>query len=341
MLPDSFTNAVRRAFLFSIDVWVLYFVISRYCSKAGTIVEVQAAYCVASVVTASVAFFESQRNWLLYADIAKRWSNDPSFGFYLSRGGTLRAEATAGHALSLGFLLAVAFGFWLYCQHRIESRRSRNIVTLVLWLGLLAAYSRGPWMGALVIYVAFVALGPRAGSRIFKAAAVVAIIGGVIALSPLGERVISVLPFMGGTVDSGSLPYRQRLTQRSFELILASPFFGDHFPWAKMEDLRQGEGIIDLVNTYATVALLYGIVGLSLFVGFIFLGLSKAYLSARTIMLSNPDLASLGISITACILGALVMISSNSFGFGIEKMFYVLGGLAAAYSHLRIFRDNR
>jgi hypothetical protein len=33
-----------------------------------------------------------------------------------------------------------------------------------------------------------------------------------------------------------------------------------------MEDLRQGEGIIDLVNTYAQVGLFYGIAGLALFV---------------------------------------------------------------------------
>ena len=36
-----------------------------------------------------------------------------------------------------------------------------------------------------------------------------------------------------------------------------------------MEDLRQGEGIIDLVNTYLGVALSYGVIGLFFFLSFI------------------------------------------------------------------------
>jgi O-antigen ligase/polysaccharide polymerase Wzy-like membrane protein len=341
ILPDSFTNALRRAFLFYIDVYVLYFVVSRSCTSRRAIVEAQAAFCMSSLVMASVAFFESARHWLLYVDIAARWTDDPSFGFYLMRGNTLRAQTTAGHALALGFLLAIAFGFWLYLQNQIKARGTRIVVSLLLWLGLLATYSRGPWIGALVIYLSFSALRPRAFSRLFKAATVAVSVGGVLALSPLGDRVISVLPFMGGTVDSGSLPYRQRLTHRAWELIQASPIFGDHRPWDKMENLRQGQGIIDLVNTYAQVALYYGLCGLSLFIGFILVGLCKTYLFARTLMLSDPDLALLGICITACILGTLLMIASNSFGLGVEKMYYVLAGLAAAYAHLRTSRETR
>ena len=82
-----------------------------------------------------------------------------------------------------------------------------------------------------------------------------------------------------------------------------------------MEYLRQGLGIIDLVNTYAEVALFYGLCGLSLFVGFILVGLYKAFRLARINLHSDPDLASLGISLVACILGTLVMISSDSFGW--------------------------
>ncbi len=333
MLQDSLTNAIRRAFLFALDIYLVYFSVSRWCSSRSKLVDAMVSYGLASVIVAVLAFIESARNWLLYVDLAVRWSNDSSFGFYLSRGTWLRAQATAGHPLALGFLVAIAFGFWLYLQNQVTSKSGKSLVTLLLWLGLLAAYSRGPWVGAIVIYASFAALGPRGFSRLMRAAAVLAVVAATVALTPLGEKIITVLPFMGGTVDSGSLGYRQLLTQRSLDLIFASPFFGDHFPWSKMEDLRQGQGIIDLVNTYATIALLHGLVGLALFVGFILVGVSNTYSSARAIASSDADLGTLGVSITASVLGALIMISSNSFGLGIEKVYYILGGMAVAYSN--------
>jgi hypothetical protein len=341
ILPDSFTNALRRAFLFCIDVYVLYFVVSRSCSNRRVIVEALAAFCLSGIVMASVALFEYLYHWLLYAYIAMRWTGDTKYLFYVYRGNALRAEATAGQPLALGYLLAIAFGFWLYLQSHIKSKPSKIAVTLLLWSGLLAAYSRSPWMGAIVIYFMFAALGQRAFSRLFKAVAVAAGLVGVLALSPLWDQIISVLPFMGGTVDSDTLSYRQRLAQRAWELIQASPVFGDQLAYTKMEALRQGQGIIDLVNTYAQVALFYGLCGLSLFIGFILVPLCKTYLFARKLMLSDPDLARLGVCITACILGTLFMISSNSFGLGVEKMYYVLAGLAAAYAHLAPSRETR
>ncbi len=101
-----------------------------------------------------------------------------------------------------------------------------------------------------------------------------------------------------------------------------------------MEDLRQGEGIIDIVNTYLGVALNYGLIGLFFFLSFILFGMTKAYARARELSHSDPDLALLGTSLIACIVGTLIMIDSSSFILGSEKMFYVLAGLTTAYARL-------
>jgi O-antigen ligase len=280
-----------------------------------------------------VAIFEGARHWLVYGDIALHWAG--SHTFYYERGGVVRAEASAGHALALGLLLAIAFGFWLSLQTYLASRRSRLAVTVLLWLGLLATYSRGPWAGAVVIYLAFMAIGPGAFGRIFKAAAVVGGVLAIVSVSPLGDRVFNVLPVVGRATNDTTLSYRQQLAARSWQLILEHPFFGDQFAYSRMEDLRQGEGIIDLVNTYAQIALFYGFVGLFFFVGFILLGLVQAYQAVRQALASDPELARLGRSVVACILGALLMILDSSFILGYAKMFYVLAGLSAAYVHLR------
>ena len=99
-----------------------------------------------------------------------------------------------------------------------------------------------------------------------------------------------------------------------------------------MEDLRQGEGIIDLVNAYVEVGLFYGLIGLLLFAGFISQALIKAYRFARRMVRPDPDLALLGWSLAACIFGTMVMMATCSLIYGYQKMFYVLGGLAVAYA---------
>jgi O-antigen ligase len=334
LLHDSFTNMLRRAFLFFVDIYVLYFVVSRSCSSRRAITEALAAFCLACAVMAAIGVFEGLKHWLLYADFAKSWSDDPRLGFYLFRGDTLRAQASAGHALALGYMLAVALGFWLYLRSHVQTARSRVGFVLLLWLGLLAAYSRGPWIGAAAIYFAFVTLSPRAFPRLFRAAGVVVILAAVISVTPLASRITNVLPFMGGSVDVGTIDYRDRVIQQSWQIIQQHPFFGDQEALFKMEDLRQGEGIIDVVNTYAGIALNKGFIGLGIFACFILVALVKAYRRAKALAKSDPDLAVLGVSIVACVLGTLLMLENCSFILAYEKMFYVLAGLAAAYDHL-------
>ena len=334
LLQDSATNLLRRAFLFFIDTYILYYVVSRSCLNRRAIVEALAAFCLACVIMAMQGVFEGLRHWLLYADLGTHWGIDQFNAYMHVREGLVRAQAAAGDALALGYLLAIAVGFWLYLRSQVPSGRWRVAVFLVLCAGLLATYSRGTWIGATAIYFAFTAIGPRALPRMLKAAGIAAVIVALMSVTPFGEKLINSLPFFGGTTDIGSYVYRQRLAERSWEIIQQHPLLGDQLAWTKMEDLRQGEGIIDIVNTYAHVALFYGLIGLSLFVGFILLALVKSYRQAKRLAGSDPDFALLGVGLAACIVGVLLMISDNSFRLGVEKMFYVLAGLAAAYVHL-------
>jgi O-antigen ligase len=333
VIPDSPSNELRRAVLFMLDTYVLYYAVSRTCQTRQKILDVAASFCLASAVMAAIALFEYARSWLLYVDLARLWGANPNIGFYLTRNGSVRAQVSAGHALALGFLLAVASGFWLYLKSQVPSRIQRVGVTLLLWGGLLAAYSRGPWLGAVAIYFTFNAAGPRALSRFVKGLCAAVVIAGVVAISPLGDRIREMVPALGGTTDFNIL-YRQRLADRGWQLVMAHPLFGNQFPYPEMEDLRQGEGIIDIVNTYLGVALNYGLVGLTLFVGFMLLGIMKTYSRVRELARTDPELALFGASLIACIVGALVMIQSNSFNLGLQRMFYVLAGLATAYTQL-------
>ncbi len=296
-------------------------------------VDAAATFCLACAVMALIAMFENMRHWLLYVEVAGNWGVQLNSFTWLTRGSELRGQASAGHSLSLGYLLAVGFGFWLYLKSHVKSRIGRIGGTLLLWGGSFAAFSRGGWLGAVTTYFTFFAAGPRAISRVVKGALLALSVGLLIMVSPIGDRILDVLPVMGKTADFNII-YRQRLAARGWEIVLAHPFFGDQFPWAEMEDLRQGEGIIDIVNTYLGVALNYGLVGLFCFLSFILLGMTAVYSRTRALAHSDPDLALFGTSLIACIVGTLVMIHSMSFFLGCEKMFYVLAGLATAYARL-------
>ena len=341
VLNESATGTLRRAFLNVLDIYVLYFAVSRLCTNRRAIAEAMAAFCLGCAILASLAVFESVRHWLLFANLIQRWSEVPVGGLYLLRAGVLRAQVTAGHSIALGFLLSIAIGFWLYLQSHVRSALVRIAVLLLLTLGLIASWSRGPWLGAIVISLAFATLGPRPVSRLSRSLGVIGLCAALLGVTQLGERVASVVPFLGGSVDIESVTYRQRLAAKSWELIRENPILGDQHALLKMEDLRQGEGIIDVVNTLAGVALLYGVIGLLLFLSPSLLGFLRARRFTKSVMQSDPDLALLGASLGACIIGLLVMIATVSFIFGIEKMYYVLAGLAAAYAAQRVTAEHR
>jgi O-antigen ligase len=242
--------------------------------------------------------------------------------------------ASSGHPLALGGLLAYAFGFWLVLRTRVNSGLSRWTVSLLLWGGLLAAYSRGPWLGALCIYVAFLVLRSRSFSRLVRSGSALVFLLALVALTPFAGRFVNVLPFLGGTVDAQSLDYREQLLTSSWSIIKKSPLFGNQNAVLQMQGLRQGQGIIDLVNTYIGVLLASGFAGLVLFLTLFGGALLSARAWSKRILPVDPELGLLGASLVACMLGMLLMLADGSFIMSAEWLFYALVALAVAYANL-------
>lgn len=334
ILHNSFTNILRSSFLYLIDIYVLYYVASRLCTTRRAITEAMAAFCLSCSVMAVIAAFESIKHWLLYTALVPHWGGDPLMTQYLFRAGLLRTEASTGNPLALGFLLAVSIGFWLYLKSKVTSRPWRVGMTLLMSLGLLVSFSRGPWFAALVMIFAYAAFGPRGTSRLVKAGLAFLVISALLLTSPLGDKFTSMVPFLGGKVGASSITYRERLLDRSWQLIKAKPILGDQHALSKMQDLRQGQGLIDVVDAYVQVTLFYGFVGLALFLLFVLSGLVKAYRAAKRAALADPDASLLGASIAASIFGMLLLLADGSLGTGPQRIFYVAIGLATAYAHV-------
>jgi hypothetical protein len=332
MLPlESVTHNMRRGFLFLIDYLVLYYVVSRTCTSRPAIVDTMASFCLTCAILSPLALVETLRATLLYPFIMEQWTN--AHLAYQTRSGVLRAMVSAGQALSLGNLLAIGFGFWLYLRSRIQSAPLTMVVVIWLWAGLFATSSRGPAVAAVALSFAYLALGPNGAGRFITASIISAVAAGLVLVSPIGEQVIDRLPFVG-TIGAENVAYRQQLLATAWEQIKANPLFGNPLVLMELESMRQGEGIIDLLNTYANIAMFYGCPALFLYVGFLFLGMRNAYRLARVSAVADPELSLLAASLVACLLALLLMMGMGGMGPGMERLLYVVIGLAAGCARL-------
>jgi hypothetical protein len=326
---ETATATMRRGFLLAIDTLLVYYVFSRALLSRRALVDTMAAFVLVGAVYASIGIFESFKGWLMYEQIGLDWGSPAKVFSFLARGGHLRAQASAGHALTLGYILCVAFGFWLYLRTRIHSSTARFLTTALLCVGIYATHSRGPWLTAVVVYLAYLFIAPGGKPAFFKGIGALALFLGGLALTPLGERVFATLPFIG-TQDQDTVLYRQTLAERSWQLVLQNPFVGDPFVLRNLADLRGGLDFVDLMNAYAAVALFYGFIGLGLFVLFFVLATGRAYLRQRRLRDLAPDLAGIGAALVACMVASLFFMATAS----IDWVEYVLAGLLTSYVSL-------
>ena len=312
---EAITNTMRRGLVSFLDIWLIYYVTSRVTSDRKSMLEVMAVFCLSCAIFAPIALFESLKTWLLYSDLAAGWDVFFVPLAYLYREGVLRAQASTGHALNLGGIMTVGFGFWLGLSSGYSSKLKKLAGTAWIWLGLLAAYSRAPWLCAAAIYILNKGLGPEKIKTLLRLFLIGGLVFGALLASPLGSRIIDNLPFIG-TVDEENVTYRQQLAEKSWELVQKNPVFGDPFFMTQMEDLRQGEGIIDLVNAYAAVALSTGLVGLALFVLPILIGLIRAYKRLRLVGSHDEEYKAMNIALITTVIGSLLLIGSGGIGRG-------------------------
>lgn len=328
----SITATGKRIIAMVVDILLPYYALSRSCHTRESFRDLMAAFVMSAVLLVPMAMFETFKGWLLYFGFADHW-DAVSYMHYLVRGDYLRAQVNAGHSIVLGFSFAIALGFWFSLQTRVYSANWRWIILLTLIAGLLVTFARGPWVGAVAVWIIFLRLGPDAPRRTAKALGFLVIGGIALAISPWGSVVVDNIPFIG-SVGSETVEYRQRLAETSWLLVTQNPLFGSLNFLNYMEDLRQGEGIIDLVNTYATIALSYGLVGLGIFIAFFGMILVKCIKSLRMISSIDNDFALTGTTLVATLVGALVMFFTVAMYLSIGPLSWALAGMGVTYIRL-------
>ena len=157
----------------------------------------------------------------------------------------------------------------------------------------------------------------------------------LLAVMPGGQKVLDLLPFVG-SVEKGNITYREQLFENAMIVIERNLWFGsENFRnTPEMQAMRQGQGIIDVVNTYLHIALQSGLVGLSLFVGFFVAALLGIRKALRSLADKEDDIYRLGRALLATLVGILIIIATVSSITIIPVVYWSVAGLGVAYAQM-------
>ena len=327
-----FTGTLRGLVITMTDVVLPYYVVSRSLRDMQGFRDAIMSLAVGAMILAAISIFEMARHWLLYSKLDTAMGLTWEYGDYLDRDESLRASATSGQPIVLGYLMTVAFGFVLYLRRTIPSTALWLTGLVLIIGGEIAPISRGPWIGFGVVILAYFALGDKAARRLGFLALVGLLSLPLLFTTAVGAKVIDLLPFIG-TIEAGNVGYRERLLELSLQIIGYSPLFGEPNFLIYLEELRQGQGIIDMVNSYLIIALNSGLVGLSLFLGFFGAIMRGIYRRMRA-MDKTDEQHELGQALIATLLGILAMIATVSPISYISVVYWAIAGLGLAYVRL-------
>ncbi len=322
------TDGIRRTTAFLLTAIPQYFVFSRVRWTIERLRLATAALVIPLIALSAVAAAEVVLSWHLYNIAVDNWGIDTLLR-YVERSGFLRAYGSIFGPIAFGLFLAVGLALAPALAAGATKKRFAYLSVPALAIGLLATFSRGPWVGGAVAIGTYVATTRRSLGNLARLAA--AGIAGllVLAITPFGSSVLEMLPFIGD-IEDNTIDYRQRLFDVGWGVVMQTPLFGseDYLESAAMQSLVQGQGIIDIVNAYLRIALDSGLVGLSLYLGAVIFSLFAAWRSIAPARRISSELAAYCQSYLAALLGLSFVLATTSNAIAqIQEVTWVLCGI--------------
>ncbi|MBY0420714.1 MAG: O-antigen ligase family protein [Parvularculaceae bacterium] len=322
----AFTSAIRTGVTDALAIWLPYFCLTRTIRSPDDLRATLLALLQGLAALAVIGLISAAEKWNYYAHLMPGSLNYKFFSDF--RFGILRIAATM-NGPPLGVLMGVGAALTL-------QQFARKRAPVLVLAGMFAVFSfvcfatgsRGGWAGAAAALVVFAgATLASPGLRKFSLVS-----GGLASFA-----VAIALTTGQASVDDqfGTFSYRQKLMQVGMEQVGKAPLFGvpNVTELPEFQPLRQGEGIVDLVNMYLQISLYKGLIGLAVFLLPIVVaaGLGLRALARTDAERRDPAIrqfrsdAAVSLALT---LGMLVMAFTTSH----TKLMFVIFFLAAALS---------
>lgn len=264
----SNTTVLRLLVEVFTDTWLPYYVVTRGLRSVADVRFVLAHLALGCGFVAAVAAAESVFNQQMYLGLQYVYDVRWQLTATLLRGDRLRVQATMPNPIALAFVMTFALGLWAWLRGQDWRQKPVALMFALLVWALVSTWSRGPWLGAATLGLSLYAL-HRMPARAYGVALLTLVaLATAVKMAGADDAVMDAFKqvFGSSAADVATIEYRQLLLDTSLALIKQSPWWGVPNYQDYMEHLRQGEGIIDLVNTYMSAALDAGLIGLVLFV---------------------------------------------------------------------------
>jgi len=310
-----------------------YYCISRSLRTAQDVRRFVLAMAFGGFVLAVVAFVEWRLHWLIYKHIETVLHVEGRNPYFKTRGGAVRSPASFGESTSLALFLAMATLTIIIARDRFRSRNAWFVALLGCAAGLVAANSRGGFLGLALGVLALDLYRRRYGPLLVKSAACA---GLYLCLLAGAQFFPFIADMIGKGGSSTTVDYRVELFRRGMQVIQSHPLLGQTVQRAmsSLEDLRQGEHIIDLVNGYIRYGLAAGYTGIVLIL-FVFLSLCGVLWIARRRLLANPLSGNVAALVFAISFFSIASTMYTNFGSAWSVPFYEFCALGSAVLAMR------
>jgi hypothetical protein len=336
----TFTDALRRGFgAFFLDMFLPYYFASRVVKSMDDIKRAFTILTMVTFIAALIGLFEWVKHWSMFFALPDVLGAH-RFGGYMSRGGSMRAVSSLGHPIVFGLVLAASLGAFLVVSNSVKNKRFHKIGMFTILAALFVSGSRGPWLGAVFFGSIFSLTGDKPAKRMVYLLVTLMMVVGALAVIPGAEKYYNMLPFLG-TTEAENVEYRQRLFTNSMIVIGHYPFFGSvtFMETPEMLAMIQGEGIIDIVNTYIGMALNYGYVGLGLFISTFLSIVYAIYTNMKRLKDKTGETYYIGRCVLASLISILFTITTVSYILVVPSFNFAIAGIGAAYAEI-VRREN-
>lgn len=323
----TWTDGIRRAVVYFLSALPPYYAFSRIEWTREKLRLFAAALAIPLAALALIGVAEVAMSWHFYLPAVRHWGIKFA-AEYAVRVDMLRAYASVFGPITFGLFLVMGLSFVTALLRPAKAKTLVAAAWAAIAAGLVVTFSRGPWAGAAFALLVYALTSARPMSVLFRLGAVGVAGLAALAVTPFGDGVIDLIPGLGQS-EASTIEYRERLFEIGWRVAMRNPVFGSTNYLASMEALRQGQGIIDIVNAYLYVVLNTGLVGLGLFIlanlAAMF-GLWRAIPAARGL---DPEYGAYAQATLAAMAGVgLTLMTTTNVVAQVQEASWMLTGLA-------------
>ncbi|HID38784.1 MAG TPA: hypothetical protein EYP36_04625, partial [Calditrichaeota bacterium] len=324
-------GSVKETMQLFMDLVIPYFVIVLWADTWSKLKKVLFAFMLGGLALSVFGVLEAVLNWNVFTEMvfSGMLPVDETYKYRAF----LRARASFPEPISYGVFVLITMGLSFAVMFRTKNQFMVKLLIIMIFLAALyAAQSRGDQIAAVLFLTMYFFYKMQSSSRF------ILLILMIIFLSVAGyifkqQSPVGVNTDMEKVDKHGTFEYRKEMFFALLDLIPKHPYFGNtmYKKDPSMEKLRQGEGIIDPVNSYLAMAVELGLVTLFFFVLFIIrsaragIGLVKYGYAVN-----NQLWVNLGAAVTATVMALSVALAFTSFSDTNPPVFWFTMGVARA-----------